>query len=186
MSAIKVLTINAELESEEELVKIVEGARKYFPSETWNNIQYVGELSLKHEFQIALNEKSFGALFFEKLLNKLERIKGANRLVNLLLGITPDPIVAFYYFFDGKNFKKSFYFIHDYVAEKTGVVSLFQVDEEMSSKVVAHGLGHNRGLRHHAEPIDFMYSGLLKSPRLKVDGFCKICIRKLTEAPPET
>jgi hypothetical protein len=76
--------------------------------------------------------------------------------------------------------------VHDYVDERIGVVSLFRINKGSSSKVVAHGLGHNRGLRHHQEPIDLMYSGLLRTPTLRVEGFCKVCLRKLTDNQADT
>lgn len=179
MHSINVLTINGESENEIDLIKIVESAKSYFPSETWDDIRYLGKLSLEHDVKIATNEEFFGAFIFGKLVERIERIKDSNKLMSLLLGITPDPIVAVYYFFDGKTFKRALYLVHDYVTKKAGVVSLFRVKQESSSKVVAHGLGHNRGLHHHAEPIDLMYSELLRSPALQVEGFCKACLYKL-------
>jgi len=106
--------------------------------------------------------------------------------MSLFLGITTDPVVAMYHFFDRTSFKKALYLVHDYVDEKVGVVSLFQVKEESSRKLVAHGLGHNRGLRHHVEPIDLMYSKLLNSLTLQVDGFCEVCLRKLAKDKIDT
>jgi len=179
MRSINVLTINGEPENERDLVKIVEDAKTYFPTETWDDIRYLGELCLEHDLKIETSRESSGAFLFKKLVKRIERIKDPARLVNLLLGITSDPIVSMYYFFDGKTFKKALYLVHDYVTEKVGIVSLFQVKEESSSKVVAHGLGHNRGLRHHAKPIDLMYPELLRVPALQVEGFCEVCLRKL-------
>ena len=63
--------------------------------------------------------------------------------------------------------------------EKVGFASLFQLNERSSNRLVAHGLGHNRGLQHHVEPIDLMHSELLSSSTLQVDGFCEACLRKL-------
>lgn len=186
MWSINVLTINEEPQDERDLVKIAENARRYFPTETWDDIKYLGKLSLKHDIKIATNEESFGAFLFDKLTKKIRKIKDSHRLINLLLGITPDPIIAMYYFFDGKHFKRTLYLVHDYVAETVGVVSLFRVNEESSSKVVAHGLGHSRGLRHHLEPIDLMYSELLRTPILQVEGFCKVCLDKLTKNQTDT
>ena len=179
MHAINVLTINEEPENERDLIKIVEDARKYFPVETWDDIRYLGKLSLEHDIKIAANEELFGAFLFEKLIERIKKIIDSDKLVNLLLGITPDPIVAVYYFFDGKKFKRTLSLVHDYMMKKVGVVSFFRVNEEYSSKVVAHGLGHNKGLCHHVEPIDLMYSELLRISTLQVEGFCKICLRKL-------
>lgn len=186
MCSINVLTINGEPENERDLVKIVEDARIYFPTETWDDILYMGNLSLKHDVKIATSGESLGALLFQKLIKRIRRIKGSDRLMSLLLGITPDPVVAMYYFFDGKNFKRALYLVHDHVAEKVGVVSFFRLNKETSSKVIAHGLGHSRGLRHHVEPIDLMYSELLKSPILQVEGFCKVCLRILTKDQTDT
>jgi predicted Zn-dependent protease len=88
--------------------------------------------------------------------------------------------VATYYFFDGKGFKRTFYLVHDYMDETIGIVSLFQVNENSINKVVAHGLGHSKGLRHHLEPIDLMHPRLLRATTLEVEGFCKVCMKKLT------
>ena len=181
MQSISVLTISGEPENEKDLVKIVEDASSYFPMETWDDIGYIGRLSLEHDFKVATSRESCGAFLFQRLLNRIKRIREAGRLMSLLLGITADPIVAMYHFFDRTSFKRALYLVHDYVDEKVGVVSLFQVKKESSSKLMAHGLGHNRGLRHHVEPIDLMYSELLSSATLQVDGFCKVCLRKLTK-----
>ncbi len=177
--SIDVLTINEKVEDTRDLVTIIEDARDYFPTETWDAVRYLGKLSLEHDFKIAIKEESAGAFLFERLIDEMARIKASKRLMNLLLGITPDPIVASYYFFAGSNFKKALYLVHDYVTKNVGVVSLFRVEEEDSSKVAAHGLGHNKGLRHHTEPIDLMYSDLLNTFDLQVNGFCRACTRKL-------
>ena len=180
MWSINVLTINGETENELDLVKIAENARSYFPTETWDDIRYLGKLSLEHDIKIATNGKTFGAFLFEKLNKKIGKIKDSHRLINLLLGITSDPIVTIYNFFDEGHFKRTLYLVHDYVTETFGVVSLFRLNERTSSKVVAHGLGHSKGLRHHLEPIDLMYPGLLRTTILQVEGFCKDCLNKLT------
>jgi len=181
MQSISVLTINREPENERDLVKIVEKAQNYFPTETWDDILYLGKLRLEHDLNIATSGESFGALLLERLIKRIEKIKDSDRLMSLLLGITPDPVVAVYHFFDGKNFRRTLYLVHDYVTNKVGVVSFFQLNEETSRRVVAHGLSHNRGLRHHVEPIDLMYSELLRSHVLQVEGFCRVCLRTLTK-----
>jgi predicted Zn-dependent protease len=179
MRAIGVLTINAELENDEDFVKTVEDARDYFLAETWAGIQYLGALSLKHDVKVATKEESRGALLLDRLFAAVRKVKENESLVTLVLGITPDPVIALHYFFDGTNFKRASYLVHDYVAEQVGVVSLFQVEEDSLTKVVAHGLGHSRGLRHHAKPIDLMYPELLRVSAPQVDGFCEACMRKL-------
>ena len=181
MRSINVLTINGEPESERDLIKIVAEAKSHFPAETWDSLRYFGKLNLEHDVQIATGGDSLGGFLFEKLTKRIVRIKKQQRSLNLLLGITPDPILGMYYFFDGGNFKRSIYTVHDYVTKEIGIVSLFRVKEADSSKVVAHGLGHSRGLRHHLEPVDLMYSELLKTVTLQVEGFCEVCLHKLTK-----
>jgi predicted Zn-dependent protease len=181
MRSIDVLMINGEAENDRDLVKIAEDARRYFPSETWDEVRYLGKLSLEHDIKIVTGGESFGAFLYEKLTKRIRRIQDSNRLMSVLLGITPDPVVALYYFLDEKHFKRTLFLVNDYVSKMVGVVSLFRINEESASKVVAHGLGHSRGLRHHQEPIDLMYSGLLRTRTLQVEGFCKVCIRKLTK-----
>ena len=179
MRSVDVLMINRNTENERDVIRIVEDASRYFPSRTWDEVRYRGEVSLEQDVKIIVKGESFGAFLFRKLIERIGREKDSDRLMNLLLGITLEPIVNVYHFFDGKNFKRTTYLVHDYVAESVGVVSLFRVNEKSSSKVVAHGLGHSRGLRHHLEPIDLMYSELLKFPTLQVEGFCRFCLRRL-------
>ena len=181
MRSINVLTISGEPENWEGSVRIVEAATNFFPSETWDTVEYVGKISLEHDVKITAKNESLGAFLFENLVEKIKRIKDSERLMSLLLGLTSDPVVATYYFFDGEKFKRESFLVHDYVAEKVGIVSLFQLEKDASNKVVAHGLGHNKGLRHHIEPIDLMYSELSKSSILRIDGFCKNCLRKLAK-----
>ena len=182
MQSINVLTINEELG---DLVKIVEDAKDYFPAETWDEIRYLGKISLEHDVRITTSVDSLEAFLFQKLIERVGKIRDSERLMNVLLGITPDPIVAVYYSFDGRHFKRTVCLVHDYVAQRVGVVSLFRVNSEASGKVVAHGLGHNRGLRHHVKPIDLMYANLLRCPTIQVEGFCEDCLDKLTKDQAE-
>jgi predicted Zn-dependent protease len=184
MGSIKVLTINKE--SHQDLVKIVEDARKYFPGKAWNDVTYLGRLSLKYDIKIATSKMMKGAFLFERLTMRLREIKIFHKIIDLLIAITQDPIVAAYYFFDGKGFKRTFYLVHDYMDETIGIVSLFQVNENSANKVVAHGLGHSKGLRHHLEPIDLMHPRLLRATTLEVEGFCKVCREKLTRTQAES
>lgn len=186
MGSIDVLMINVEPANGRGLIKIVEDGSGYFPTETRDDIECIAELHLDHDVTIMTGGESFGAFLFERLTKRIRSIKHSNRLRNLLLGITPDPIVAIQHHLDGRRFRRTLHIVHDYVDEKTGVVSLFQISDHSSSKVVAHGLGHNRGLRHHQEPIGLMYSGLLRAPVLQVEGFCRICLRKLKEDKTDT
>ena len=99
VQSINVLTVNAEHEDTDDFIKIVEEAKEYFPRENWQEVRYFGEVSLDYDFTINSGEYTFGALLFEKLVRKFERIKDSKGMMNLLLGITPDPVVASHYFF---------------------------------------------------------------------------------------
>jgi len=182
MQSIDVLTINEEPRNKQDLVKIAEDAVRYFPTGSWDNVRYLGKLSLDHDVKVATNEECLEAFLYEKLIQRIRKIGSSYRETNFLLGITSDPVVAMYRFLEGNNLKRTAYLVHDYMIETTGVVSFFRVKEDSASKVVAHGLGHSKGLLHHAEPIDLMYSELLEASKLKVEGFCKPCFSKLTRA----
>lgn len=182
MHSIDVLTINEEPRNEQDLVKIAEDAVRYFPAGTWDDVRYLGKLSLDHDVKVATSEECLGAFLYEKLIQRIRRIGDSYRETNFLLGITSDPVVAMYCFLDGKHLKRTAYLVHDYMIETVGVVSFFHVKEDSVSKVVAHGLGHSKGLLHHTEPIDLMHSELLEASKLKVEGFCKPCSCKLTRA----
>lgn len=186
MRAINILTINPKPGDEQDLVKIIEDATGYFPRETWDEIECVGELVLERDVKIAMNGVSCEALPFEKLVKRIGRTKTRRRLVGLVLGVALDPVVAVYHYFDAQRFRRAVYLVHDYVTDRIGFASLFRINDESSSKVVAHGLGHSRGLHHHMEPIDFMYSGLLSAHSLQVEGFCEPCLQRLTEGQKGT
>jgi hypothetical protein len=183
--SISVLAINGESVENVDLVKIVEDASGYFPSQAWDETRYLGKLTLEHDVKILAGKQPSDGFLFKNLIEKLRKIRsalGSETLSHaLLLGMTGEPIVDTCFSFDGASYKRIVYLVHDYVTEKVGVVSLFSVNEKFSSKIVAHGLGHNRGLRHHEKPADLMHPELLRLPRLQVEGFCKICIRELTD-----
>lgn len=183
---IHILTINTDPGNGRDLVKTAEEALSYFPAETWDDIEYLGKLSRKHDAKIAIGEDSCGAFLFERLTKMFGRIQESYRSIDLLLGVTLDPIVAVYQYFDGKGFKQALYLVHDYVTETIGVISFFRVEETASSKVVAHGLGHSKGLRHHLEPVDLMHPELLRTSTLQVEGFCEACLSMLTKEHRDT
>jgi predicted Zn-dependent protease len=178
MGSIDVLTVN-EKPDRLDLIKVVEEAKHYFSAEAWDDVRYIGELKINHDITMVTDREKRGAFLVENLTKRIRKIKDI-KLVNLLLGITEDPIIAMFYYFDGKTFKRSLFLVHDYVSEKIGVVSLFRVEEEAVVKVVAHGLGHSKGLMHHYKPIDYMYSKLLNAKTLQIEGFCKTCQNQIS------
>jgi hypothetical protein len=176
---IDVLTINEDSKNAEELIEIVWRACEYFPRGTWESIKYRGNFNMEHDIKIASNKRIYGAFIFEKLVSKIRKLRNMLRIFEPLLGITSDPVVSVYYKFEDGAYNKTVNLIHDYVSEDVGVVSLFRVTGESASRLIAHGLGHNKGLRHHIDPVDFMYIGLLNYPMFNKEAFCRECIIKL-------
>lgn len=181
MDSIDIVSINGGCKAALELVEIVEQAIDYFPLDVWDEIRYLGELNLERDFNISIVGDSLGALLFEKLVKKMGTVIKEMDLDNLLLGITSDPIVCMNYSFDKLTFRRTAYLVHDYVNARLGVVSLFSVEDKVSCKVIAHGLGHSKGLHHHDRPADLMHPALLKLADLQVNGFCKTCLRDMEE-----
>jgi predicted Zn-dependent protease len=177
--SIDVLTINEDPKNKKELIEILWQACEYFPRGTWESIEYLGNLNMNHDVRIATNKRIYGAFIFGKLVRKIRKLKKMFEAFEPLLGITSDPIVSVYYRFEMGTYERVVNLIHDYVSEDVGVVSLFRVKEESASRLIAHGLGHNRGLRHHMDPVDLMYIDLLNHPTLYKETFCKKCVSKL-------
>ncbi len=173
------LTINEDPQDSEDLLEIVYAAMKYFPKGIWGQIEYFGNIKIKHNFQIKLQERVFGVLIFEEIVQKLKKIKNTLRFKGLLLALTHDPLIRINYFFEKGTFRRVVLLIHDYVTKAIGIVSFFQIEGEITKMITAHGLGHNQGLVHHSEPIDLMYAGLLGGEPLKKIGFCKNCKQQL-------
>lgn len=179
------LTINEDLKNKEDLVEIVWRAMKYFPQGIWEGegIEYLGNVILKHDLKIELNKKTYGGFLLKDLIKKLREMKKRFKSEKLLLALTHDPVILIYYQFDERyRIVRKGGPVHDFVLEEMGIVSFFEIEEESGIKVTAHGLGHNQGLVHHAEPIDLMYGSLLNEIKsIKKDGFCKTCQEKLKE-----
>jgi hypothetical protein len=182
MQPLTLITVAQEAGDETDPVQIVDEAKTFFPTEAWYEIRYLGELSLKHDLKIMEGGRACEAFLFRKLIQRFLKVKDSCGLVGLLLGITPKPVVDLHYSLEGGSIRKTVFFVRDYVSKKIGVVSLYKLAEESASKVVAHGLGHNQGLRHHLEPTDLMHSELLRLAHLDVDGFCTACLRSLTKS----
>ena len=166
------VTINCEDRTDVDYLKMVEVATKLFPITILDEISDKGSIQVLSRWKAAIEGKSYRALLFQETFKKL---KGKDPLI----GMIKDPVIAFYHFFDRTNFKKAIYLVHDYMDERIGVVSLFYLEEDASSKLVAHALGHKEGLRHHTEPIDLMYSELLTSYQSIKQSFCPVSVDKL-------
>lgn len=180
MPLLEMLTINEGGRRHEEIMEIIWRALEYFPRGLWEGVNYLGNADMRHDVKIKFRESIYGAFIFNNLMGKIKRIKSALGIKNLLLAVTSDPIIAVYHRFDAKRLNQVANLIYDYVSWDAGVVSLFRVGDEKASKIIAHGLGHNRGLRHHYEPIDIMYEGLLEHKNIRKDGFCNDCIRRIS------
>jgi len=180
MVSISLLTVcGDDSKSDVDLATTVEEATRFFPTQVWDEVEYLGRLMIKHDLKVQTREKELGAFAFNDLLLKVRKIRAGDSSRNLLLGVTHDPIVAVWHFFSGKSFGRSVYLIHDFVDKKVGVISFFKVKNETSPMMVAHGLGHSKGLRHHNNPVDLMHPDLLRASELDIEGFCRRCFTQL-------
>ena len=179
MQSLDVFTINEEPEFRENSLAIVSEAFCYFPEGMWHGINYLGNMNLKHDLKIKSEEKTYKAFIFSSLMIRIRKKKDKLKNQNLLLAVTCDPVIAVYRRLESGMFKEVINLIRDYVSHEVGIISLFKIEERTAPKIAAHGLGHNKGLRHHAEPVDLMYARLLDGHPIKRDGFCNRCRRKL-------
>lgn len=173
------LTINEELTNKGDLLEIIWGAYDYFPEGFWKDVNYVGNISVKHDLEIKSKEEVYGAFIFPYLVRKIREARNMLRIRNLLLGVTHDPVIVTYHRFESDRFRMVVDVVHDYVSNDVGMISLFETEDEVGIKVAAHGLGHYQDLRHHAKPIDLMYARLLNGCPITVDGFCSECQQRL-------
>lgn len=179
MQMLDMLIINREPKNKENLLAIIWDAFDYFPEGTWEGIKYLGNMNVKHDLKIKSKEKVYGAFLFDNLMAKIREMKNVLESHSLLLAVTSDPVIAIYHRFELEQFKRIINLIRDFVSKDVGMVSLFEMEEEAASRLAAHGLGHNRGLTHHVEPIDLMYARLLDGHPIERDGFCHKCRLKL-------
>lgn len=178
MGYIDLLTINRDFK-EEDLVEVIWRALRYFPDDLWDGVNYFGNINVDHDFKINFRGEIYGAFSFYNLIEKVRRFKKMFEMENMLVALTLEPVIISHYRFEGRNFRRVDSLVRDYMCEDLGILSLFNVDDRTSARIAAHGLGHSRGLRHHLEPIDLMYVGLLNGSSLREEGFCRECREKL-------
>jgi len=152
---------------------------RYFPEDTWEGINYLGNLDLEYHVRIKANQEPRGAFIVNTLVERLRSLKKLLKSRGVLIGLTLDPIIVSYFQFDVSIFRRITNLVRDYVTSDVGFISLFDTDEETAIRISAHGLGHNQGLSHHHEPVDLMYVGLLDGKPIRNDGFCEDCQTKL-------
>lgn len=181
MSSLDMLTVNEELGNKEDLVEVMWKAFSYFPRGIWEGVNYVGNISVKRHLKIKSKEEVYGAFVFSHFIRRIREMRSMFRVEDLLLAVTHDPVIVMFHRFEVDRFKRIVNVVHDYVSDDVGMISLFETDEDATTRVTAHGLGHNQGLTHHAEPLDLMYAGLLDGNPIEIDGFCSKCKRKLKE-----
>lgn len=179
MQSLDMLTINGEPKNKEDLVELIWKAFNYFPEGIWKDITYVGDMKVRHDLKIKSKERTYGAFILLHLMGKIRGIKNTLKIEDLLFAVTHDPVIVTYHRFELDRFKRIVGLVHDYVSDDVGILSLFETSEEVGTKIAAHGLGHNRGLMHHVEPVDLMYARLLDVDQIEIDGFCSECKGKL-------
>lgn len=176
------LTINEEVKSREDLIDVMWKAFSYFPEGVWKEVNYVGNVSVKCDLTIESKEETHEAFIFSHLARRIREMRSIIKTDELLVGVTHNPVIVTYHRFDTNKFKRIVNIVHDYVSNDIGIISFFKAEDESAVKIAAHGLGHNQGLTHHAQPIDIMYLGLLNGNRIKINGFCIECLQKLKKA----
>ena len=179
MQSLDVFTINEERNFRENSLEILSEAFCYFPEGMWKGINYLGNKNLKHDLKIKSEEKIYEAFIFSSLMIRIRKEKDKLKTQGLLLAVTCNPVIAVYHRLESGMFEEVVNLIRDYVSYEVGMISLFKIEERTAPKIAAHGLGHNKGLSHHAEPVDLMYARLLDGHTIKRDGFCNRCQRKL-------
>jgi len=178
---LKMLTINEEDIDSEGVLEIIWRALEYFPRGLWDGAEYLGNINIRHDVKIKFKEVVYGAFILNNLMEKIRRVRKLLGIDDLLLAITYDPVITVYHRFEAKKINCFANLIYDYVSRDVGLISFFRVKEgEIASKIIAHGLGHSRGLRHHLKPVDIMYEGLIEIGKLRNDGFCSDCIKKIS------
>lgn len=183
MPSLEVLTINESEKhsSGEDLLEIMWRALEYFPRGIWESINYLGDARMKYDVKIRSMGNIYNAFLFSNLIDKIRKIKRTLQIKDLLLAVTRDPVITLYHRFEDERIRQIANLVYDYVSSDVGILSFFRVTEEKAPKIIAHGLGHNRGLRHHVEPIDVMYEGLIEHNNLRNNGFCDSCIRRMLD-----
>ncbi len=181
MQSLDVLTINEQKQSGDDLVEVIWRAFSYFPRGIWKEVNYVGNVVLEKDLRIETDKYVSGAFLFSHLLRKIRDMRDVYRVEDFLLGVTSNPVIAMYYRLEADTFMRVVNLVHDYVTGDVGIISLFEMEDNIAAKVAAHGLGHNRGLKHHLEPVDLMFEGLLHGKPIRIDGFCQECQHRLTK-----
>ncbi|MEM2321508.1 MAG: hypothetical protein QXS79_06495 [Candidatus Bathyarchaeia archaeon] len=180
MPSMEMLTVNEASKSIENILEIIWRALEYFPKGVWDEVRYLGNANIKHDVKIGIKGIFYKAFLFNNLIGKIRKIRGAMEIRDLLLAVTVDPVIAVYPQLEPKGISHMASLVRDYASYDVGIVSLFTLENDTAVMVTAHGLGHSRGLRHHSEPIDLMYEGLLGSRILNRKGFCRDCLRRVT------
>lgn len=179
MTSIEMLTINGAGRSIEDFLEIVWKAIEYFPKGVWSEVKYLGNATVRYDVKVGIRGVFYEAFIFDNLLEKVKIFRRAMRVKDLLLAITVDPVVTMYSRLEFERIRRIVSLVHDYVSTDVGIISFFAVRDGATVMVTAHGLGHNRGLRHHGKPIDLMYEGLLENETLNKDGFCEACLKRI-------
>jgi len=168
-----VVTVNSK-DPYQDLVQFVEEGTNLFPLKIVDSINYAGEVEYPYDKKLFMNEEPIPSFDFRKLILRLNRIKGKNPLMAI---ITNHLVYLESIFQQNGKYKISYMPIRDYM-EEVGFVCLLRLADQHMSKVIAHTIGHSRGLGHHKRPIDLMYA-FLEPETHYPEPFCENCIYTL-------
>lgn len=182
MQLVEVLTLNEDTRDGKELLEVIWGALNYFPDNTWESVNYRGNLDIGHHLEIERDSRRYEAFLINRLVSLVRILKKTFGTDALLLALTRDPVIITFFRFESSVFRSVAGLVRDYVTDDVGMVSVFETDEEDGRRAATHGLGHNRGLVHHEEPLGLMYVGLMDGLPIQTNGFCVECRDKLEKS----
>ena len=173
------VTLNKESTNGEGLTQIILDAFRFFPDDTWEGVNYLGNVDIDHHVKIMVKNEQRRAFFVRELIERIRKLRKLLEVHSLLLALTLEPVIVSYYNFEKGGFRRIINLVRDYVTSDIGMISLYDTNDDNAIRISAHGLGHNRGLSHHSEPVDLMYVGLTNGSHIETDGFCNECHDKL-------
>jgi len=165
MNLLDVVTINSKGQYDG-YIKILENAVSFFPSYARYEINPKGNIELTPDGEAIIRGRIHSYFLFKTVMRELRRYRRKHGIENPVFGVTQIVILDIYRRFERGRFKRGVDAVHDYVTDEVGFVSLWKSeyfrDENAPNMITAHAIGHNKGLKHHIAPDDFMYTWLTR------------------------